>query len=456
MIPRLPKGFSYPMEIGGGAFATVYRVRQVSLDRWVALKIVREKDPLRRRAILREARTQAQLHVDAIPQVYDTFEWQGTICIVMQWIKGVSLKTLLSRHLSHTHRLWLADGFLAALAALHARGFAHRDLKPENVLVSPTDGVFLVDFGFTKNINDGEVSMAGYIKGTPAYMAPEMWSGGSQTDYLRADVYAAGKICTELLPHKHQLSFETDRLTAYLPRHRPADAMEVYREWERFLGGRPPIAQWQEVVGSTCSAQLAQRLYAAARELLYAGREEGAYWLLVECLQENPNHAEAVSLMESFPRRSRARVRNKRIVFSVSTALGCLVVLFAFLAGRKSTQPSPARHAQVFHDSYAQRMTGHRTAVRGDRASTAVFRRMGSGATALSGMLYVSSLPPHGSLYVDETAYGRDSSLLKGIRVAYGAHTLRWRDPQQRTLWKEHIHLLPFEVQGVHIHRVTP
>ncbi len=443
------------MEIGGGAFATVYRVRQVSLDRWVALKMVREKDPHRRHAIVKEAKTQAQLHIDAIPQVYDTFEWRSTVCIVMQWIKGISLKTLMAEGLSDTYRCWLVDGFLAALASLHAQGYAHRDIKPENVLVSPNDGIFLVDFGFTKNVHDGEVSMAGHVKGTPAYMAPELWSGSARIDYLRADVYAAGKICAELL-QKSGTGFDCDRLVAYRPQQRPENGVHIYREWQAHFQGRPIVAQWQELAAAPASQQLGARLFSAAHKLLYAGREEEAYWLLVECLQEQPNHARAVSLMESFPEQTQKRKRRQRIIAAAGTAAVCLLMVVAFLVGRHSEEFSGVASSDYFQTGFTLRL-GENMQNRNIRVKeregelSAAFRKTHGSANALDATLYLSHIPVQGSLYIDGKVYGRDSVMTKGLSLDFGTHTLVWRMNSGTIGWKEHVQLLPFERQGVHI-----
>ncbi len=108
MIPRLPKGFSHPMVIGAGSFSSVYRARQRALDRWVAIKILPEKNPVIRQTLLKEAQVQAQLNAPCIPAVYDAFEWDQQVCIVMQWIKGISLKTILDENPNSEQRHLIA------------------------------------------------------------------------------------------------------------------------------------------------------------------------------------------------------------------------------------------------------------------------------------------------------------------------------------------------------------
>jgi len=96
----------------------------------------------------------------------------------MEWIKGASLQSLLEKGIpGQSDRAALAASIVAALAGLHTLGFAHRDIKPANILVTPDAGIFLVDFGFSKKVGEGDRSVIGMVKGTPAYMAPEIWQG---------------------------------------------------------------------------------------------------------------------------------------------------------------------------------------------------------------------------------------------------------------------------------------
>jgi len=85
------------MTIGEGSFSSVYRVRQKILDRWVAVKILHEKDRERRLELLNEARNQAQMSIACIPAVYDAFAQGQQLFIVMEWIKGASLQSLLEK-----------------------------------------------------------------------------------------------------------------------------------------------------------------------------------------------------------------------------------------------------------------------------------------------------------------------------------------------------------------------
>lgn len=452
MIPRLPKGFTHPMHVGGGAFATVYRARQSSLDRWVALKVVEQPQREARRRLLREATVQAGLRLSCIPQVYDAFEWGRRICIVMQWIYGVNLTTLLEHSLTTEERIALASGFLGALAELHGQGYAHRDIKPANVLISPHDGVFLIDFGFTKNVADGSKSIAGSIKGTPAYMAPELWEGSGAVDYMRADVYSAGKVLRQIVGGRAPFADFAEEMLREDPSHRPSSGVEVLDRWRALVANRPPVP-WDRLAAALSADTLAPKLYTAAKQLLHAGKEDEAYWLLVECLELNPDVPEAVELMSAFPEYAR-RQAGKRRTYAVAGAIGAaMLVVFAFLAGRrapatKSMGRSPTGevalnqvrlHAPPSPASPRQR----NLALRADTLKT----------EHLVGRLMVLSPARSGVLLVDNKPVASEGARWNSIVMPYGTYALSWRESDGSSVWRERVRLLPFQTKVIVIRR---
>jgi len=452
MIPRLPKGFSHPMRVGEGAFASVYRVRQTSLDRWVAIKVLHEKDPAKKRDIVKEATTQARIQADCIPQVFHVLEWRSQVCIVMEWIKGVSLSSLVAHFPSPEERLWLADHVIRSLAALHTLGFAHRDLKPENILISPDKGVMLVDFGFTKNVVDGQQSVSGVVKGTPAYMAPELWSGGQGIDPMRCDVFAAGRIMRDILPGDTFAHF-TAGCTSDDPSSRPASGAEMLAMWQRIA---PHITQpdWRRLARSLASEQLSAKLASAARLLLHEGRQDEAYWLLVESIEENPKNVEAVTLMNSFPKYvQRSRVR-RRITSAVAAA-GCIcLLLFAFVIGRRSRDWNPGGASSAlripFQNDRSTRLAWM-LRIRSAGVGTVPFRYDSASTGRLSGTLYVAARPAAGKLSINGTTVDRVTDYQSGITLAPGKHLLAWIDDTGRVPWREKITMLPFETKIISI-----
>ncbi|MFP4416011.1 MAG: serine/threonine-protein kinase [Chitinispirillaceae bacterium] len=446
MKTRLPKGFSLPMKTGGGAFATVYRMRQDALDRWVAVKVIYEKEHGRRKKLLKEATVQARLSIPCIPQVYDAFECGKHVYIIMEWIKGVSLARLLDQaQLSDIQRIWLVDGIICAISTLHTQGFAHRDIKPANILVSPHNGIYLIDFGFTKDMYSGEQSMAGLVKGTPAYMAPELWKGAPDTDYVRADVFSTGKVIDTLL-ERHPLSAITADMLIDDPARRLANGVEVYKRWDNL---RKPVItpQWNKLVGVITAQVHADNLYEASRLLLSRGRLDEAYWLLVECLEENPNFEQALALMANYHHHTRKKKFHTQLRLSIAAAAVVALVLTSFLIGRISSKGPMAEADRL---SEGPKQTLHLKAQRGlEKSTDFVFRQDSLETGLLSGRLFISSHPDNGFLVIDEVAYRDVNRLKDGLSLSYGVHVVEWQSQNGTRIWREKMNILPFQAKNI-------
>jgi tRNA A-37 threonylcarbamoyl transferase component Bud32 len=189
--------------LGKGAQAVVFRARQVSVGRDVALKVLgpsplRESDFQAR--FLREARTAAQLDHPNILPVIDYGEDQGFCYIAMRLAPGGSLADWMARERRlPLERIAKLVGELAgALDHAHAKGVIHRDIKPANVLLDAQGACLLADFGLAKlGESDGLRTATGTIFGTPNYMSPEQCSGGELGP--RSDLYSLAVIVYELV-----------------------------------------------------------------------------------------------------------------------------------------------------------------------------------------------------------------------------------------------------------------
>lgn len=438
MIPALPAGFSHPVLIGKGAFASVFRVRHKALERWVALKLLYEKERDKRRSLLGEARTQAMLHADCIPQVYDAFEWRGNVCTVMEWIRGMSLASVLDLPLDTEERISIAASLVLALAAIHAQGFAHRDLKPQNIIISPGRGLFLVDFGFTKKVDKLQVSSVAAAKGTPAYMAPELWSSG-EVDLMRADIFALGRILMQILDMT-PLSEVAGPLLSGNPIERPASGVELLALWDKEWLHDAPTPDWNAIAGQVVAERLSETLSTAARELLYARRIDEAYWLLVESIEENGNNSKALELMKKFQNISGAKQRLWRyLLFSTLLAAA---LSGAFFAGMKSRESASQANLPP------QSSTGARLAATlAGSAPSSLFPlredslRIGS----LDGRILIRSLPEGGAVFVDSTGFDAFTAVEPGLSVRAGEHLVIIRDSTGFVIRRERIDLLPFQ-----------
>jgi len=181
--------------IGAGGMGEVYKARDTRLNRLVAIKISSERFSQR---FEREARAIAALSHPNICTLYDV----GPNYLVMEFIEGQPLEGPLPANRAIVH----AIDILSALEAAHASGVVHRDLKPGNILVT-RQGLKLLDFGLAKVNREApgpeeetcslDITRAGAILGTPAYMAPEQWEGRSAD--ARTDIFAFGCVLYEML-----------------------------------------------------------------------------------------------------------------------------------------------------------------------------------------------------------------------------------------------------------------
>jgi WD40 repeat protein len=183
----------------------VYRARQSSLNRTVALKLMLPSDsPRWRESLTRfrgEAEAAASLHHPNIVAVHEFGEENGQPFFSMEFVPGESLAELAGLQPMAGRRAARYVRLVAeAVAHAHARGILHRDLKPANILIDGADQPRILDFGLAKRIDAGaEVTRAGTVLGSPSYMAPEQLSGGGVKVGPAADIYALGAILYHLL-----------------------------------------------------------------------------------------------------------------------------------------------------------------------------------------------------------------------------------------------------------------
>ena len=192
-------------KLGEGGMGVVYAAMDEKLHRPVAVKTIRDAgaDTAARERFWREARAAAAVSHPNICQLYDIAEDGDQLFLVMELLEGQPLSEQLQAGSVSPHdALSVLLPVLEALEALHARGIVHRDLKPSNVFVT-SYGVKLLDFGLARPVAGDvaatapDLTLAGQVVGTPAYMAPEQLDG-SPVD-VRADLFAAGVLLFEMV-----------------------------------------------------------------------------------------------------------------------------------------------------------------------------------------------------------------------------------------------------------------
>jgi tetratricopeptide (TPR) repeat protein/predicted Ser/Thr protein kinase len=204
-LPQIPGGRYHIVErLSTGAIGAVYKALDTILDRPVAVKCVHLDTPFAdhgpdelRERFVREARIAARLQHPNIVTIHDIVATNDRGFIIMEFIEGQSLESLLSGK----NRLSLPDGIrvisqlASALDYAHERQVVHRDVKPANILVSPSLWVWVTDFGIAKSELSTNLTMAGGVLGTPDYMSPEQ-AKGEDVD-ARSDLFSLGCILFE-------------------------------------------------------------------------------------------------------------------------------------------------------------------------------------------------------------------------------------------------------------------
>jgi serine/threonine protein kinase/beta-lactam-binding protein with PASTA domain len=221
-------------KLARGGMSTVYSATDLRLHRTVAVKIMADHlvhDPTFVDRFTREARAAAMLSHPNVVSVSDQGSDQGLVFLVMELVRGRTLRDLLQAR----GRLTVGEAFavlepvLAGLTAAHRAGIVHRDIKPENVLIG-TDGVVKVaDFGLARAVvGTGQTSQTGGVLiGTVAYLSPEQLERGRAD--ARSDIYAAGIVLYEMLTGHPPFGGDTPLAVAYQHVHHdvPAPSAEV-------------------------------------------------------------------------------------------------------------------------------------------------------------------------------------------------------------------------------------
>jgi serine/threonine-protein kinase len=191
-------------EIDRGGMGVVYRARQVSLNRTVALKMMlsgRFASTAEARRFLLEAESAANLDHPHIVPIHEIGQWQGNAYFSMKLVDGGSLATHVPRLLDDPRAAAILMVQVArAVDYAHRRGFVHRDLKPANILLDSQCIPHVTDFGLAKRVGDAAgITQSGTLVGTPSFMAPEQASGRRGDVTAAADVYSLGAILYVLL-----------------------------------------------------------------------------------------------------------------------------------------------------------------------------------------------------------------------------------------------------------------
>jgi len=332
-------GFEIHEMLGKGGMGRVYRARQVSLDRWVAIKILNE-DLAKHHSFIRrfekESGALASLNHPNITAIFDRGSAGGLYYFVMEYVGGPSLRHKMQAGLETREAVQLFCILCRAVAHAHKRAVIHRDLKPENVLFSEEGVLKVADFGLANIIAPDrrwELTRTKVSMGTVNYMAPEQRQDAKHVDH-RADIYSLGVMLYEMLtgelpvgrfrpPSKTRPGIDErlDRVVMRMldvePQQRPQNAELISATLESWLQEKNPPARAESTTRAAVSAEttrprssprplsraprslrlrrlltrtLANRLawWVAALALALAAGLGGLWWLMHRGLSDHP------------------------------------------------------------------------------------------------------------------------------------------------------------------------
>jgi WD40 repeat protein len=343
-------------EIAHGGMGVVYRARQISLNRTVALKMLLlgqfSSEPNIQR-FRREANAVASLQHPNIVAVHEVGAIDGQHFFSMDFIEGRSLAAMVRENpLPARTAAQYCHSIAEAIAYAHARGVIHRDLKPSNILIDLFDQIRITDFGLAKQLDgNSDLTLTGHLLGSPNYLPPEIASGKQREATVLADIYSIGAILYECLTGRPPFLAESIQET--LLKIRDTDIPSP-----RLL--QPRIPHDLETICLKCLEKDPQKRYTSASELA----ED-----LNRFLKNEPIHARSVRSIEKGWRWCR---RKPALAASLSLILFLLLVVItgspiALYRIKTALHRAEAGELKARQNQYAADMNGaHQSILGGD------------------------------------------------------------------------------------------
>ena len=225
-------------KVGSGGMATVYKARDTILNRYVAVKVLRDEFTTDEEFIKRfntEAQSAARLTHPNIVSVFDVGQEYNIYYIVMELIQGKTLKQIISEEgaLPWKWTVNIAIQICSALEMAHKNGIVHRDIKPHNIIITEDGIAKVTDFGIAKAISNSTITAFGTTIGSVHYFSPEHARGG-YTD-AKSDLYSLGVVMYEMITGK--VPFDADTPVSVALKHMQEEPIEPIQ-----LNSRVPVA----------------------------------------------------------------------------------------------------------------------------------------------------------------------------------------------------------------------
>ena len=261
--------------LGQGAMGVVYRALDPTLNREVALKVLRKRGDAKNAEVItrfkREMTALTTLQHPNIVKIFDVDEIDGQLCYAMELLSANSLAALLKENGAFPSELVvpILDQLLDALDHIHEKGLLHRDVKPANIMLEDSGRAVLMDFGLvrhTRRAGSAMVTGAGVVIGTPRYLGPEILRG-READ-ARSDLWSLGVVAYELLAGEHPFEPENANVTQLLAAILNAEPLPLVER-------RPDLPAGLIKFVERCMQKEPALRYADAREARAAMHEVG-------------------------------------------------------------------------------------------------------------------------------------------------------------------------------------
>jgi serine/threonine protein kinase len=315
-------------KLGSGGMSTVYLARDITLERWVAVKVMHREmsdQPDQIERFRREARAVAQLSHPNIVSVIDAGEDGGHPYIVFEYVDGETLKQRIERvgPLPVDEATAYAIEVGRGLAAAHSRRLVHRDVKPQNVLIDSEGRAKVTDFGIARSLEADGLTQTGRVLGTTDYVSPEQAMGRGVD--ARTDIYSLGVVLYEMLTG--EVPFTAETVVGVAMKHVNEDMPDVQRR-------RPEVSSALAAVVERATAKDPKQRYPDMPSCL-ADLEAA---LEVEVVRSGGSHGEATTVLDTVP--SKKILTTRRV-----SAAGVFLVLAATVAALLITALTGSKHS---------------------------------------------------------------------------------------------------------------
>ena len=263
MMEQIANRYEILSLIGQGGMADVYKTKDTILNRIVAIKVLRDKlsqDAMALVRFQREASAASRLSHPNVVDIYDVGEYEGMHYIVMEFIRGRTLKELIAQRgaLDVDEAIGIMKQLVSAINHAHENNIIHRDIKPQNVLVKDDGTIKITDFGIAVANGSVQLTFNNTVMGSAHYLAPETTQGKEPNEQV--DIYSLGIVFYELLTGKVPFTGKTPTEIAIKHLRKP---MPFVRDFN------PNIPQSVENIILKATAKNLSQRYVSCKEMLY-------------------------------------------------------------------------------------------------------------------------------------------------------------------------------------------